>query len=168
MPRLTLKGNPIGVDGRFPTLGEQAPDFTLVNCDLSTLSLADLRGKRVVFNIFPSVGTAVCAQQLKKFDQTVPHLDNTVLLFASLDLPFAFKRFREAKGITYATTVSDYRHHSLAKAYGVRMNTGALEGLYARAVLIFNEQHRIVYSEFVTELTNEPDYEAVMDCLASL
>ncbi|MEM9135916.1 MAG: thiol peroxidase [Cyanobacteria bacterium P01_F01_bin.42] len=168
MSPITFKGNPVEIEGQFPAVGTNAPDFTLIKSDLTTLPLSDLQGKRVIFNIFPSVDTAVCALQLQKFDEAVSNLDNTALLFASLDLPFAFKRFCDEKGIKNAITASDYRHHSLAKAYGVKMNGGPLEGLYARAVLILSEAHQITYSEFVSEVTHEPDYDAAMKALAEI
>jgi thiol peroxidase len=107
----------------------------------------------------------VCALQLKKFSQAVSKIDDVVLLFASLDLPFAFSRFCDAEGITNAVTASDYRDHSLEKNYGVKMTGGPLDGLYARAVLILNENHEIVYSELVQEVTDEPNYDMAMSAV---
>lgn len=165
MTSLTFKGNKIETIGNFPQIGEIATDFTLVNSDLSELSLSDLKGKKVIFNIFPSVDTAVCALQLKKFSQAVSTIDNVVLLFASLDLPFAFSRFCGAEGITNAITASDFRSHSLEENYGVKMQGGPLDGLYARAVLVLNENHEVVYSELVQEVTDEPDYEKAISAV---
>ena len=159
MTILTFKGNKIETSGNFPQVGEVAPEFTLVKGDLSELTLAELKGKKVIFNIFPSVDTAVCALQLKKFSQAGADIDNTVLLFASLDLPFALSRFCGAEGITNALTTSDFRNHSLEKNYGVNMTSGPLEGLYARAVLVLNENHEVVHSELVQEITDEPNYD---------
>ncbi|MEM9219719.1 MAG: thiol peroxidase [Cyanobacteria bacterium P01_F01_bin.150] len=167
MSNITFKGNPIDIEGMFPTVGTKAPEFNLVKSDLSALSLSELAGKRVIFNIFPSVDTSVCALQIQKFDQAVADLDNTVLLFASLDMPFAFQRFCNEKGIQNAVTASDFRHHSLAKAYGVKMSSGPLSGLYARAVLTLNEDHQVIYSELVQEVTSEPDYDAAMGSVLS-
>lgn len=159
MTSLTFKGNKIETTGKFPQVGEVAPEFKLVKSDLSELCLSDLKGKKVIFNIFPSIDTPVCALQLKKFSQAVSNIDNVTLLFASLDLPFAFSRFCGSEGITNAITASDYRAHSLEKNYGIKMKGGPLDGLYARAVLILNESHEIVYSELVQEVTDEPNYD---------
>jgi thiol peroxidase len=167
MANLTFKQSPIKTIGRFPTVGEQAPDFKLINTDLSTLHLSDLKGKRVIFNVFPSIDTPVCALQLQKFSHYMAELDNTILLFISLDLPFAFKRFCISEGIENAVTASDYRYHTLADNYGVRMEGGPLSGLYARAVLILNENHKIIYTELVQEVTDEPNYDAAISALTS-
>lgn len=167
MPTLTFKGNAIETVGDFPSIGSQAPEFTLIQNDLSSLSLTDFKGKKVIFNIFPSVDTPVCAIQLKKFSQTISEVDNTVLLFASLDLPFAFNRFCGAEGIDNAITASDYRLRSLEENYGVKMKGGPLDGLYARAVLVLNENHQIIYSELVQEVTDEPNYDAAMSAVNS-
>lgn len=164
MTALTFKNNPIEALGNFPTAGQSAPDFNLVTSDLSELRLSDLAGQRIIFNIFPSVDTAVCALQLKTFSQKIANLDNTTLLFASLDLPFAYSRFCAAEGVENAITASDFRHHSL-RNYGVTMSGGPLDGLYARAVLVMDSSHQIIHSELVQEVTNEPDYEAAISSL---
>ncbi|WP_426359951.1 thiol peroxidase [Pseudocolwellia sp. HL-MZ19] len=165
MTSLTFKGTEIQTKGAFPTIGESAPDFSLVTKELSEISLADLKGKRVIFNIFPSIDTPVCALQLKKFNGMVSSLENTVLLFSSLDLPFAFSRFCAAENIDNAITTSDYRHGSLAESYGVKMFGGPLDGLYARAVIILDEEHKVIYSELVSEVTDEPNYDAALAAL---
>ncbi|MEM0911048.1 MAG: thiol peroxidase [Pseudomonadota bacterium] len=162
MGSVTFKHNPIETIGDFPHVGDKAADFKLVTSDLSEFSLADVGEKRLIFNIFPSVDTPVCAMQLKKFSQLAAELDNTLLLFASLDLPFAFSRFCAAEGIKNAITSSDYRHRSLANNYGVQMEGGPLEGLYARAVIVLDEEQAVLHSELVQEVTDEPDYEAAI------
>lgn len=162
MPDLTFKGTPIARTGNFPSVGDIAPDFTLTKTDLSEVSLSDLKGKKVIFNIFPSVDTSVCATQLQTFNKLASECDNTVLLFSSLDLPFAFGRFCAAENIENAITASDYRHRSLEKNYGVRIKNGPLEGLYARAVLVLDEDQKVIYSEIVSEVTDEPNYDAAM------
>ena len=164
MSEITFKQTTINTAGDFPQVGQTATDFKLVTPTLSEVSLSDLKGKRVVFNIFPSVDTAVCALQLKTFNQRVAGLENTTLLTASLDLPFALGRFCGAEGIEDAITASDFRHNSL-ESYGVRMTDGPLAGLYARAVLVLDEDHQIIYSELVKEVTNEPDYDAALAVL---
>lgn len=162
MTSLTFKGKEIEAIGNFPKVGDQAPEFKLIQSNLSELSLSDLKGKKVIFNIFPSIDTPVCALQLKKFSQALSGIDNVVLLFASLDLPFAFSRFCGAEGITNAITASDYRERTLEKTYGVKMEGGPLDGLYARAVLILNEHHEIIHSELVQEVTDEPNYDLAL------
>ena len=162
MATINFKGNPIQTNGEFPQLGSQAPDFKMVKSDLSEVSLADLKGKKVIFNIFPSVDTAVCALQLKTFSQKAAKLDDVVLLFASMDLPFALNRFCGAEGIENAMTVSDFRYQSLAENYGVKMTNGPLNGLYARATLVLNENHKVIYSELVSDIVNEPNYDAAI------
>jgi len=165
MASLSFKQQAIETLGELPALGQQAPDFKLIDGNLTELSLSDLKGKRVIFNIFPSIDTPVCAVQLKTFSQKVSGLENTILLFSSLDLPFAFKRFCSAEGIDNTLTASDYRYHSLADGYGVTMVGGPLRGLYARAVLVLDENHTIIYSELVQEVTNEPNYDAALEAL---
>lgn len=166
MASITFKGNTTNTSGNLPVVGDKAPDFLLVAGDLSEVSLKDFIGKKVIFNIFPSIDTPVCANQLKTFADKASALDNTALLFSSMDLPFAFGRFCAAENIDNAVTTSDFRHQSLATAYGVKMIDGPLNGLYARAVIILDENHHVIYSELVTEVTEEPNYEAAMATLA--
>ncbi|WP_077411295.1 thiol peroxidase [Marinicella sediminis] len=166
MAQINFKGNPIDTTGQFPTVGQAAPDFKLVKADLSEVSLSDLAGKQVVFNIFPSIDTAVCALQLKTFSQKAAGRDDVVMLYASMDLPFALNRFCAAEGVDNAVTGSDFRHRSLAEHYGVQMNSGPLAGLYARATLVLDANHQVVYSELVSDVVNEPDYDAAMAALA--
>ncbi|MCB1583240.1 MAG: thiol peroxidase [Marinicella sp.] len=165
MATINFKGNSIHTEGKFPQVGEQAPDFQLIKADLSEAKLSDFAGKKVIFNIFPSVDTAVCALQLKTFSQKGAAMDDVVLLFASMDLPFALNRFCAAEGIANAVTTSDFRFHSLAKNYGVKMVDGPLSGLYARATLVINESGEVVYSELVDDVVNEPDYDAALATL---
>jgi thiol peroxidase len=165
MATINFKGNPVQTNGDFPEKGSQAPDFKMIKSDLSEVSLADLKGKKVIFNIFPSVDTAVCALQLKTFSHKASELDDVVLLFASMDLPFALNRFCAAEGIKNAMTVSDFRYHSLADNYGVKMTGGPLSGLYARATLVLDENHKVVYSELVSDVVNEPDYDAAISSI---
>lgn len=165
MASLTFAGTPITTAGTFPTVGQPAPEFNLIQSDLSHITLADLKGQKVVFNIFPSIDTPVCALQLKTFTRLVSEVENTALVFASLDLPFAFGRFCATENVENAITASDYRHHSLADNYGVKMNDGPLAGLYARAVLVLDESHQVVYSELVEEVKNEPNYDQAITAL---
>jgi thiol peroxidase len=165
MATINFKGNPIHTQGDFPQVGDQAPALKLIQADLSEATLDNFKGKQVVFNIFPSVDTAVCALQLKTFSQKAAQRDDVVMLFASMDLPFALNRFCAAEGVDNAVTASDFRYHSLADNYGVKMTEGPLAGLYARATLVFNSDHQVVYSELVDDVVNEPDYDAAMAAL---
>jgi len=164
MATITLKGNAIETNGNLPEVGQQAPDFKLVKSDLSELTLSELKGKKVIFNIFPSIDTPVCATQLKSFTQKASNKENTVLVFASKDLPFATKRFCASEGIENALTASDFKHDSL-ESYGVKITTGPLTGLLARAVVVINEDQKVVYSELVPEIAQEPNYDAAIASL---
>lgn len=165
MATIKFKGKDIKTDGAFPNVGDTAPDFALVSSDLSTLSLNELKGKKVVLNIFPSVDTDVCATQLRTFTKKLSGRDDIALVFASMDLPFAFNRFCAAENISNAITASDFRDQSLAKSYGVKMVEGPVAGLYARAVLVLDENHKIIHAELVNEVTEEPDYDATIASL---
>ncbi len=165
MATINFKGNPIQTQGDFPQIGDQAPDLKLVLADLSEATLENFKGKNVVFNIFPSIDTAVCALQLKTFSQKAGQRDDVVMLVASMDLPFALNRFCAAEGVANAVTASDFRYHSLAENYGVKMTQGPLAGLYARATLVMNSAHQVVYSELVDDVVNEPNYDAAMASL---
>jgi len=164
MTTITFKGGPIHTNGDFPEVGQLLADFQLVTGDLSEVSLQDFKGKRIVFNIFPSIDTAVCAMQLKAFSQKMAGIEDLILLSASLDLPFALNRFCGAEGIKNAVTTSDFRYHNLEN-YGAIMTDGPLAGLSARAVLILDEDHKIIYSELVKEVTDEPNYSAALKVL---
>ncbi|MEL6816967.1 MAG: thiol peroxidase, partial [Cyanobacteria bacterium J06598_3] len=165
MSTINFKQTPVQLLGDFPKVGQPAPDFKLVKGDLSELTLSDLKGKRVVLNTFPSVDTDVCALQLKTFNQKVADIDNTLVVSASMDLPFALGRFCGAEGVENAITASDFRHRSMAESYGVGVAESPLQGLYARSVIILNESHEIIYAELVSEVTTEPNYEAAMAAL---
>ncbi len=165
MSQITFKGTPINTNGTLPAVGSTAPDFSLVGTSLETVTLADFKGKKVIINIFPSIDTGVCALQLKAFSSKAAGMDGVTLLFVSLDLPFAFKRFCGAEGIENAATTSDFRNHSFAKNYGIQMTDGPLAGLYARATLVLDESHTVQYAELVPEIAQEPNYDAAMAAL---
>ena len=159
---ITFKGDEVKVSGTFPQTGQAAPDFSLVDTNLAEISLGDFSGKKVVLNIFPSVDTSVCALQTKTFSEKLAGRDDVVLVFTSRDLPFAFGRFCAAEGVENAVTASDFRYNSVAQAYGVEMLDGPLSGLYARAVVVIDEEQNVVYSELVPEIASEPNYEAAV------
>jgi len=165
MAQINFKGNPVETNGDFPQVGDAGPDMQLVLSDLSEATLTDFPGKKVVLNIFPSIDTPVCALQLKTFSQKAADRDDVVMVYASLDLPFALNRFCAAEGVNNAVTGSDFRHQSLAESCGVKMNSGPLAGLYARATLVLDANHQVVYSELVDDIVNEPNYDAAMKAL---
>lgn len=165
MAQVTLKGNPIHTCGELPAVGSQAPDFILTRTTLADVSLGDYAGKRVVLNIFPSVDTDVCAASVRRFNKEAASLANTVVLCISLDLPFAHKRFCAAEGLDEVHAVSELRQRGFGEAYGVRIVDGPLAGLLARSVVVVDSQGRVVHSQLVPEIVQEPDYEAALAAL---
>jgi thioredoxin-dependent peroxiredoxin len=166
MAQITLRGNPVNTAGTVPTAGTDAPDFTLTGSDLSSVTKADFAGKNVVLNIFPSVDTPTCATSIRTFNERAAGMDDTVVLCVSADLPFAQGRFCGAEGIENVSTASTFKNPEFLEAYGVAMSNGKLEGLCARAVVVMNAEGRVVHSELVAEIANEPNYDAALGALA--
>lgn len=162
MAQVTLKGNKINTIGSLPDTGSQAPDFLLVNADLSETKLSDLAGKRVVLNIFPSVDTGTCAMSVRTFNKKASELKNTAVVCVSKDLPFAFGRFCGAEGIEEIITASDFRDGSFGDAYGVTFTDGPLKGLLSRSIVVLDEAGKVTYTEQVAETADEPDYEKAL------
>lgn len=165
MNTVTLGGNKINLKGNFPKAGDAAKDFTMVKTDLGELSLGSLKGKKIVLNIFPSLDTAVCAASVRKFNTLAAKMDNTEVLAISKDLPFAHGRFCTTEGIENVTPLSAFRNCSFGEDYGVEMTDGPLAGLFARSVIVIDENGKIVYTQLVPEITTEPDYEAALKSL---
>jgi thioredoxin-dependent peroxiredoxin len=165
MSQVTLGGNPIEVSGTFPSVGQQAPEFSLVGKDLKALTLADFAGKRKVLNIVPSLDTPTCATSTRKFNEAAGKLANTAVIVVSGDLPFAATRFCSTEGIENVVTASTFRGHEFAKAYGVDVTSGPLTGLTARAVVVLDEQNKVLHAELVGEIKNEPNYDAALAAL---
>ncbi|CAD5378466.1 lipid hydroperoxide peroxidase [Pseudomonas sp. OF001] len=165
MSQVTLKGNPVRVDGNLPQVGSQAPAFRLVGSDLSDRTLADFAGKRKVLNIFPSVDTPTCATSVRKFNQEAGNLDNTVVLCVSADLPFAQKRFCASEGLDNVVNLSMLRGREFLEDYGVAIAEGPLAGLAARAVVVLDEHDKVLHRELVAEIADEPDYAAALAVL---
>jgi thioredoxin-dependent peroxiredoxin len=165
MAQITLKGNPIHTVGFLPRVGEAAKDFTLAKSDLSPLSLSEFRGKKVVLNIFPSIDTSVCAASVRRFNEEAGKLRNTVVLCISKDLPFAHGRFCAAEGLKNVITASDFRDSTFGDTYGVRISDGPLAGLLSRAVVVVDDLGKVVYTEQVPEIGQEPDYEKALASL---
>ncbi len=165
MSQVTLGGNPVTVNGQFPQKGEQAPAFTLVAKDLADVTLATYAGQRKVLNIFPSIDTPTCATSVRQFNARANEQPNTVVLCISADLPFAQNRFCGAEGLSQVVTLSTLRGPEFLEAYGVAIASGPLRGLAARAVIVLDENNRVLHSELVAEIKNEPDYAAALAAL---
>ncbi len=165
MAKITLKGNPVNTSGTLPSVGSKAPGFTLVRSDLTQLSLDELKGKKLLLNIFPSLGTSVCATALRKFNQLAADRENTVVLAISKDLPFAHNSFCTTEGIKNVITLSGFRDSGFGKAYGVDLLDGIFAGLYARSVVVTDEKGVVKYTELVSDIANEPDYDKAIAAL---
>jgi thiol peroxidase len=165
MTTITRAGSPINTSGSLPKIGTQAPDFTLTKTDLSEVSLQDFLGKRVVLNIFPSLDTPTCSNSVRQFNSEMNNLENTVVLCISADLPFAQQRFCGAENLTNVTPVSVFRHPEFGTNYGVTIIDSPLKGILSRAVVIIDAQGKVIYTEQVAELRDEPHYEAAVEAL---
>lgn len=165
MAQVTLHGSPVQVDGQLPQVGQQAPAFTLVGTGLADVSLASLAGKRKVLNIFPSIDTPTCATSVRSFNASASKLDNTVVLCISADLPFAQARFCGAEGLENVVNLSTMRGAGFLKDYGVAIADGPLTGVAARAVVVLDENDKVLHSELVAEIGDEPNYEAALAAL---
>ena len=165
MASITLGGNPIHTSGELPKIGSKAADIQLVQNDLSIASLANFTGSRLVLNIFPSIDTGTCATSVRKFNESASKLENTKVLCISRDLPFAQKRFCGAEGLENVVNLSDFKDGSFGKNYGLEISDGVLAGLHSRVVIVLDENGIVKYTEQVSEIANEPNYE---NALASL
>lgn len=165
MAKTAFKGSPVSTSGNLPALGSQAPEFKLVKGDLSEVTLASLKGKKVVLNIFPSVDTPVCAASVRRFNKEASAKANTVVLCISRDLPFATGRFCAAEGLNNVVTASEFRDQDFSKAYGVLITDSAFAGLHARSVVVVDENGKVKHTELVPEITQEPNYEAALAAL---
>jgi thiol peroxidase len=166
MATITLKGNPINTLGTLPATDQPAPAFEGVLTDLSSLTLADLQGKTIILNIFPSIDTGICAASTQRFNQAASERADTVILCVSMDLPFALNRFCGAEGLEAVKPLSVFRS-SFGSDYGVTITDGPLEGLLSRAVVVINAAGNVVYTEQVPEIAQEPDYDAALAVSAS-
>mgnify|MGYP003626507190 FL=1 len=165
MANITLGGNPIETTGNLPAIGSTAPDFKLTATDLSDKSLADYKGSRLILNIFPSVDTGTCAQSVRTFNEKASKLNNTKVLCISKDLPFALARFCGAEGLDNVESLSDFKTGNFGKDYGLTFKTGPLETLLSRCIVVIDSEGKISYTEQVTEIKDEPNYEAALKAL---
>jgi thiol peroxidase len=165
MATVTLAGNPIELAGTFPKVGEGAPPFTLVGKDLKDVSLKAFAGKRKVLNIVPSLDTPVCATSTRKFNETAGGMNNVAVLVISADLPFAMGRFCTTENLQNVVPLSVMRGREFLRNYGVEIASGPLTGVAARAVVVLDENDRVVHAELVPEIKNEPNYDAALAAL---
>lgn len=166
MSQVTMMGHPIELAGNFPKVGEIVGDFVLTGKELNDVSLVEFTGARKVLNIFPSIDTSTCATSVRKFNEKAANLANTVVLCISADLPFAQARFCGAEGIENVRTLSTFRHKELHRQLGVDITHGILAGLTARAVIVLDEHNKVLHSELVAELKDEPNYDIALAVLA--
>lgn len=164
MAKVTLGGNPVNTNATLPTVGSVAPQFQLSNNDLADVSLQDFKGQRVILNIFPSIDTPTCATSVRTFNKMASDLENTKVLCISKDLPFAQKRFCGSEGLDNVINLSDFRN-TFGSDYGVNLVDSKLAGLHARAIVVVDENGVVTHTELVSEIANEPDYEAALKVL---
>ncbi|MEF8750637.1 MAG: thiol peroxidase [Candidatus Accumulibacter necessarius] len=163
---VTLGGKPFQLSGSFPQQGQTAPAFVLVGKDLADVPLSSFAGQNKILNIFPSIDTPTCATSVRTFNQKASELPNTVVLCISADLPFAQSRFCGAEGLDKVITLSTMRGNDFLEAYGVALRNGPLAGLAARAVVVLDRDDRVLHSQLVAEIKDEPDYDAALQAIA--
>lgn len=165
MASVTLGGNPLNTNGELPAVGTTATDFSLVRSDLKRVSLDDFSGSKLILNIFPSIDTGTCAASVRQFNKLASGLDNTKVLCISRDLPFAQKRFCGAEGLENVVTLSDYESGDFGKNYGLELIDGAMKGLHSRSIVVLDENHKVLHTELVPDIKDEPNYDAALAAL---
>lgn len=165
MAEITFLGKPLKTVGSLPGMGDSTPAFTLTKSDLSEIKLSDFKGKKVVLSIFPSLDTPTCATAMHKFNEESQKLNNVAILCISADLPFAQKRFCATENVTNVIPASVFRHPEFGHDYGVTIADGPLAGLLSRAIIVLDEAGKVIYTQQVQELSDEPDYNAVLTAL---
>ena len=165
MAKITLKGSEVNTNSDIVAIGSNAPDFILVNSDLQDVNLSSFDGKNKILSIVPSLDTPVCQKSTLVFNDKVAGLDNTVMLIVSSDLPFAMKRFCSSESLTNVMPVSMMRSRNFAKDYGVLLVDGPLSGITTRAIVTISKDNKVLHSELVTEIADEPNYQAALDSI---
>jgi len=165
MATITLKGSEIHTNGELPTVGSDAPLFTLTASDLSPIVASELKGKYVVLNIFPSLDTGICAASVRQFNKMASEDLGATVVCISKDLPFAHKRFCEAEGIENVITASDFKNENFAESYGTLIVDGAMASLHSRAIVVVNPEGNVIYTEQVPEIVQEPDYDGALNAI---
>lgn len=166
MASITFQGNGIHTNGELPRVGETAPDFSLVTRELADVSLASYAGKKKLLSIFASLDTPVCATSIKRFNEAAREKSDSVFLMIAADLPFAMARFCGAEGVDNVIPLSMMRSKDFARDYGVLIEDGVLAGIAARAIVVLDQDNKVLYTELVPEIAQEPDYEAALSALA--
>jgi len=161
---VTLGGNKVSVSGKLPKVGSRLPKFVLTTGNLSEFGNSDIKGKRVIFNIFPSIDTPTCATSTRTFNEIASGLNNTDVYCVSADLPFAQGRFCGSEGLANVKTASSFRSN-FGEAFGVNLTSGVLKGVLARAVVVADTDGKVLHAELVSEIANEPNYEAAISVL---
>lgn len=162
------RGQEAHTSGPMVKVGQQAPDFRATNAELQDVSLSSFKGKRIILNIFPSLDTPTCALSVRQFNARASELENTVVLCLSMDLPFAQSRFCSAEGLNNVVPLSVFRSHDFLKEYGLQLADGPLKGLMARAVIVIDETGKVRYTQLVSNISNEPDYDAALQAVNDL
>jgi thiol peroxidase len=165
MAKITLKGNEVNTNSDIVSQGSDAPDFILVNSDLHDVNLSSFDGKNKILSIVPSLDTPVCQKSTLVFNEKVAELEDTVMLIVSSDLPFAMKRFCASESLDNVMPVSMMRSRNFAKDYGVLLVDGPLSGITTRAIVTISKDNRVLHSELVTEIADEPNYQAALDSI---
>jgi len=165
MATITLKGTPVHTSGELPKVGAKAPNFRLAGVNLNDVTLADYRGKKKLLNIVPSLDTPVCAASTRKFNEHAKGRGDVVMLMISADLPFAMNRFCTSENTKNVVTLSMMRDRHFAKDYGVLIEDGPLAGITARAVVVIDENDKVIYTQLVPEISQEPDYDKALAAL---
>jgi thiol peroxidase len=165
MAKVTLGGNPVHTSGTLPEIGSKTPDFKLITTDLASKSLSDYTGHNLVLNVFPSVDTGTCATSIREFNKAASALENTKVLCISRDLPFAMARFCGAEGLDNVESLSDFRDGNFGKTYGLDFTDGAFEALLSRCVIVVDTEGKVIHTEQVSEIADEPNYKAALDAL---
>jgi thioredoxin-dependent peroxiredoxin len=166
MAKITLKGNPINTSGDLPAKNSKAPEFTLVKSNLENFFLSDIKGQKTILNIFPSLDTSTCAMSVRKFNELAAGKTGVVVLGISKDLPYAHRRFCSTEGITNVITLSGFRDTAFGKSYGVDITDGPMKGLYARSIVIIDDEGKVIYTQLVPEISQEPDYDQALAAIS--
>jgi thiol peroxidase len=161
---VTLGGNPVSVGGKLPVKGKSLPKFSLTTSTLQEIGNKDIAGKRVIFNIFPSIDTPTCATSTRKFNEIASSLQNTEIYCVSADLPFAQGRFCGTEGLSNVKTASSFRSN-FGSVFGVNLTNGVLKGVLARAIVVADEKGKVLHTELVSEIASEPNYDAAVNSL---
>lgn len=161
----TFLGKPVTLVGQQLQIGETAPDFTLTTTDLAQKSLSDFAGKRKVISVIPSIDTGICSTQTRTFNKELSDMEDTVVITVSADLPFAQARWCGVEGLERAVMMSDYYDNTFGKTYGLLMKEWHL---LARAVLILDEDNKLVYAEYLENVNSEPNYQAAIEAVKAL